>query len=124
MILNTSPIFIEPEIWGEKYWYVLETVILSMDNKEKNSKDSLILFFYSLQNLLPCPDCREHFQDYIEKNNIEKYIHSKEKMFFWIYQLRKEIQIRNKKPFPSFQEYLLKIKKYNVKKQKPNYISL
>ena len=109
MILNHNPIFIEPEIWGKHYWYVIETIILSMDNKEIISKESLRLFFYSLQNLLPCPTCREHFQLYFKKNNIDKYVDSKKKMFRWIYELRREIQIRNKKPYPTFEEYLKKI---------------
>ena len=117
MILNHNPIFIEPELWGKHYWYVIETMILSMDSKEIHSKESLRLFFYALQNLLPCPTCREHFQDYFRKNNIDKYLVSKKKMFLWIYQLRKEIQIRNKKPFPTFEEYLYKIKEIPIQEK-------
>ena len=33
-------------------------------------------------------------------------------MFLWVYQLRKEIQIRNKKTFPTFEEYFSKIEKF------------
>ena len=124
MILNNNPIFIDPELWGNHYWYVIETIILSMDNREVYSKESIRLFFYSLQNLLPCPTCREHFHFYFKKNNIDNYIHSKKKMFLWIYQLRKEIQIRNKKPYPTYEEYLQKIDeiplKYNNKKKETN----
>lgn len=115
MILNHNPIFIDPELWGNYYWYVIETIILSMDNKEIYSKESIRLFFYSLQNILPCPTCREHFQSYFKKNNIDKYIDSKKKMFLWIYKLRKEIQIRNKKPYPTFDEYLKKINEIPIK---------
>lgn len=117
MILNHNPIFIEPELWGKHYWYVIETMILSMDNKEIDSKESIRLFFYTLQNLLPCPTCREHFQDYFRKNDIDKYLSSKKKMFLWIYQLRKDIQIRNKKPFPTFEEYLYKINQIPIKEK-------
>lgn len=117
MILNHNPIFIEPELWGKHYWYVIETMILSMDSKEIHSRESLRLFFYALQNLLPCPTCREHFQDYFRKHNIDKYLDSKKKMFLWIYQLRKEIQIRNKKSFPTFEEYLYKIKELPIQEK-------
>ena len=117
MILNHNPIFIEPELWGNHYWYVIETMILSMDSKEIHSRESLRLFFYALQNLLPCPTCREHFQDYFRKHNINKYLDSKKKMFLWIYQLRKEIQIRNKKSFPTFEEYLYKIKEIPIQEK-------
>lgn len=128
MILDHNPVFIEPEIWGKHYWYVIETMILSMDTQEIISKESLRLFFYSLQNLLPCPVCREHLQIYLEKNDIDKYIDTKKKIFLWIYQLRKEIQIRNKKPYPTFEEYLKKINHQIISEtpsgESKNFISL
>ena len=78
-MINHSPIFIEPELWGKQYWYVIETIILSMNNKEKFSRESTRLFFFTLQNLLPCPTCREHYQEYYRKNNIDHYLQSKKK---------------------------------------------
>lgn len=118
MIFNNNPIFIEPHLWGEHYWYVIESVIISMDTKEKPSREFVSFFFYSLQNILPCPTCREHYQKYFQKYDIEKILTSKKKLFLWIYNLRNEIQKRNGKSFISFETYLKELeKKYNPKEE-------
>ena len=114
MIINSEPIYIDPELWGSHYWYVIETMVLSLDTKEIYSTESLRLFLFSLQNLLPCPICRSHFQDYFQNNDFEKYASSKKKILLWIYQLRKEIQIRNNKTYPSFEEYIDKIRQIPI----------
>ena len=126
MIFNHNPIFLEPHLWGKHYWYVIETTILAMDTKEKPSREFISFFLYSLQNILPCPTCREHYQKYFQKNDIDKLLLSKKSIFLWIYNLKKEIQERNGKTFhfTSFEDYIKDLeKKYIIKEESKDTVS-
>lgn len=125
MIFNHSPIFLEPHIWGKHYWFVIETTILAMDTKEKPSREFVSFFLYSLQNTLPCPTCREHYQKYFQKNDIDKLLTSKKEILLWIYHLKKEIQNRNGKKFQfsTFESYIKDLEeKYITKKEETLYV--
>ena len=103
--MNPKPSFIEPEEWGHYFWSTIESVIISMDSSDDSSKEFVYLFLYTLQNILPCPECREHYQNYFGKHNVKQVLHSKEKVFEWLYFLRKEINDRKQKPSISFERY-------------------
>ena len=104
-MFKNIPVYIDPEIWGKQYWFVIETIVISMDPSELNSKEFIYLFFYSLQNILPCPICREHYQSFFQKHDIKKSMDSKLSLFRWIHNLRNEINTHNKKKIISFSEY-------------------
>lgn len=107
VIVDNNPIYLEPEDWGSKFWYTIESVILSMDFSDINSIENTYLFMVSLQHILPCPTCREHYQKYLEEKNIQKYFESKRKLFYWIFKLQNEIKTRNgEKLVPNFEYYL------------------
>ena len=107
IIVENEPIYLEPEDWGFKFWYTIESVILSMDFSDMNSIENVYLFMASLQHILPCPTCRQHYQDFLEKNNLQKYFESKRKLFYMIFKLQNEIKKRNgDRPFPHFEYYL------------------
>ena len=107
MVFNSEPYFEEPETWGPFFWKVIDWVVLSMDNNNELSKDYVYLFFYSLQNVLPCPECREHYTEYFLKYNLKTVLHSKELTFQWIYRLKDEINKRkNIESGISFETYL------------------
>lgn len=109
-MISNDPIFLEPHLWGQHFWFAIECVILAMDVKEKASKESVYLFLMSLQNTLPCPDCRNHYQDFCYKNDPKQFLHSKETLFRWIYALQREINSRNNKPSVDFNTYINRMK--------------
>lgn len=107
IIVDNKPIYLEPEDWGFKFWYAIESVIISMDFSDMNSIESVYIFMTTLQHILPCSTCREHYQEFLEKNNLQKYFESKRKLFYWIFKLQNEIKERNgDKPFTHFEYYL------------------
>ena len=112
MVFNSEPSFEEPEKWGASFWKVIDLVVLSMDNNNELSKDYVYLFFYSLQNVLPCPECREHYTEYFSKYNLKQVLHSKELTFQWIYRLREEINKgKNVESGISFETYIKLLEK-------------
>lgn len=110
MMFQKESIFIDPPIWGKHFWAAIESIILAMDTTETHSVDSVYLFLLSLQNTLPCPTCRTHYQDYCSRFDLKHYIFDKKLMFEWIYHLQKEIQKRNNKPIIDFKTYMKNIK--------------
>lgn len=126
MIFNHNPIFLEPELWGKHYWYVIETMILAMDTKQEPSREFVSFFLYSLQNILPCPTCREHYQKYFQKSNIDNFLKSKKEILLWIYNLKKEIQNRNGKKFhfTSFEDYIKDLEEKYISKKDENIKSI
>ena len=111
MNFHYEPSFIDPIKWGPSFWHAIEGVVISMDNQDHLSKEYVYLFLFTLQNVLPCPDCRNHYQQYFQSHDVKKRIHDKKKMFQWIYDLKKQIKIQNKESFQqTFPEYLQSVK--------------
>ena len=53
----------EPEIWGPNAWLFLHTVTFNYPkNPTVIDRNNYYDFFNSLQNVLPCPKCQEHFK--------------------------------------------------------------
>lgn len=105
MMFQKESIFIDPLIWGKYFWATIESIIVAMDTTESQSVDSVYLFLLSLQNTLPCPTCRLHYQDYCSRFDLKEHIFDKKQMFQWIHNLQKEIQERNNKPMMDFDTY-------------------
>lgn len=112
-----NAVYLEPEFWGPNFWFVIESVILSMDLYDANSVESTYLFIISLKHTLPCPTCRNHYQSFIEANDVKNFFKSKKKIFLWIFKLQNEIKKRNNtKTFENFRQYLSIVKtKFNLK---------
>lgn len=114
-MFQNEAIFLDPPLWGTHFWVSIESIIIAMDTTEKNSIDSVYLFLMSLQNTLPCPTCRLHYQNYCSRFDLKKYIHNKQLLFKWLYNLQKEIQTRNNKSMISYEIYIQTIKsKFNL----------
>lgn len=95
----------EPKFWGNSLWVLLEVFLLSYDTS--NSIDSIHMFLYSLQHLIPCPQCRHHYYLFIEKYSFVVRLHEKYKMLLWLYYLKKDIfsKTNPNELFPSFLNY-------------------
>lgn len=111
-MINKEFINIEPEVWGSHFWNTIYYIIFSYDSTDENCIRCVEMFFFSLGCLLPCPTCQEHYQNYFERNPIRSCVKNKNELIKWIYELQKEIQIRNKKTIKPFNLW------FNEKKNK------
>ena len=60
-----------PKIWGPSAWKFIHTIALSYpDNPTPFDKENYKAFFLSLQNVVPCARCREHYEKNIKDINI------------------------------------------------------
>lgn len=117
ILITDNAVYLDPDIWGAKFWFVIESVLLSLDIFDIQSVENTFLFLSSLKHTIPCPTCRQHYQNYMQKNDIQDVFKSKKKLFFWIFKLQNQIKKRtNRKPFRNFTEYLdIVKKKFNLR---------
>lgn len=110
--------------FGQKYWYVLFTMILGsypnkFDTKDKNHMVIKKYFKYTLKGLMvtiPCSICRNSYKKFYKVNNIDDFMDSKIKLAKWLYMIKDMV---NKKLIKQEKE----VTKNNVKsnfKTKPS----
>ena len=110
-MIDKKFINVDPRVWGSNFWKTIYYVILTYDSTDSNSIRCVEMFFFSLGGLLPCPTCQKHYQDYFEKNPIRKVVNNKNELIKWVYNLQRQIQVRNKKTIQPFNLWLKEIKK-------------
>lgn len=63
-------------------------------------------FYLSLQGLLPCASCSEHYTQLLLRFPIEPVLHSKMELMRWVWTIHDEVNKRTGKTGPTFAEYL------------------
>jgi hypothetical protein len=97
--MNTDRINFIPSIWGGAAWKFLHCVALSYPkNASPQTKQDYKDFFLSLDKILPCSSCSQHFKNNKSKHNINKYLSGPHELFSWTVKIRNEVQIAIKRP--------------------------
>lgn len=102
--------FNDPKKWGNHVWYMLDMMIIRLDPKDAVLKNHILMQFISLMETIPCEKCRGHYKEYIRKNPIEGALIEKPTLAKWVYELKTEINKREKKPNISFLKYVIDLK--------------
>lgn len=91
--------------WGPAGWQFLHSVTFSYPtNPTVQEKEQFKQFFQQLKYVLPCPSCREHYADGIEKTvPIDKYLDSRESLTQWLWKLHNSVNERLGKPTVSYE---------------------
>ena len=90
--------------WGKNAWYFLHFSALNYNNI--NYKRVKYLDFYkNFINLIPCPVCKKHFTDNLNKleYNLENNING-DKIFNWTVDLHNEVNRMNNKEIVSYEK--------------------
>ena len=90
-----------PNIWGKHGWIFIDTSILSypINNPSNDIKKQYYNFLESLKTILPCNECRDHYNDYFNNNVLnDEILSSRDNLLQWILNCRNNINhINNKK---------------------------
>lgn len=87
------------EEWGPKVWYVMRTFALGLgDQPDEDLQAQAKAFYGSFQQMLPCPECREHYAQLWLEIPIEDYLHSGTALLQWVNKIQTEVNrfIQNK----------------------------
>ena len=89
--------------WGPSAWLFLHSVSFQYpENPNDQDKNNYKIFFESLQNILPCPNCREHYQKNLKENPMN--LESRESLIKWVIDLHNAVNKKNSKKEYSYDE--------------------
>ena len=103
----------DPKIWGPNFWFSLHTVTLAYPDvpsyeEIRHYND----FFVSLQNVLPCKICREHYKSHLHQYPISAHLSCKEDLVKWCFNLHNMVNRSLGKedyPYEEFREKYRKV---------------
>ena len=108
----------KPEVWGPGAWTFLHTITLNYpENPTNDDKYNHKEFFNNLKNVIPCPNCREHYDINLQKYPINVALESREKLVKWLIDIHNEVNKKNNEKIYSYDEVM---KKYDNKYKSSN----
>lgn len=114
---------LNPKIWGPHAWFFLDSIMLSLPNKLSNEQKNIYKnFFTSLQYILPCEGCRNHYTENLKKYPLtDQILSNKENMIKWLLNVHNNIRKENKTiPISIRQFFEYYYKQYDEKQNEKN----
>ena len=102
----------DSKIWGHYFWFTLHTITLAYpDNPTYEDKRHFNDFFLSLQNILPCRLCQEHYKQHLLEFPVSSHLDNKESLVKWCFILHNKVNVSLKKPEFTYDDFREKYKK-------------
>lgn len=93
----------EPNIWGPGAWTFLHSITFQYPEVPSDvDKQKYYTFFNSLKNVLPCPICREHYTNNLEKLPLR--LDNRNNLIEWLIDIHNEVNYLNNKKIYSYDE--------------------
>jgi len=90
--------FSSPNVWGPSAWRFLECIVMTYPLHPTNiEQEHMFTFFVSLQHVLPCKECKHHYQRYLTTHFSKQDVKSKKALFLFLTRLHNDINKRTKK---------------------------
>ena len=114
---------IDPTIWGPPLWKFMHYFTLSYpENPTEDEKDTLVNFFETIGDSIPCEKCRYNFSQHVEKMPLtEEILESNVKVVRWLFDLHNEVNKSTNKPVFSYDDF---INMYSTNKQVDNIVEV
>jgi hypothetical protein len=96
---NTS----EPKVWGPALWFVLHTCAAHypINGGSPVAKAKIKGFIEGLPYFLPCSDCGNHAQAFIDSRNLDEALESRKTLFEFFVDFHNKVNERHRKPLMS-----------------------
>ena len=103
----------ETNVWGPPAWKFLHTITFQYpENPTDVEKRKYYVFFNSLKDVLPCPNCREHYSVNFDKIPIQ--MESRKELIEWLIDIHNKVNVMTGKREYSYDEvYQLYNKMYS-----------
>ena len=96
----------DSQIWGPYFWFTLHTITLAYPEKPTYiDRRHFHDFFLSLQHILPCQLCREHYKQHLQEYPVSAHLDSKESLVKWCFFLHNKVNFSLGKPNFSYEEF-------------------
>jgi len=90
---NYNMKYITKDAWGRPMWFVLHTFSLYSEPLTPQHKKVWKAFLSSLQYVLPCPVCKEHYKENIISLDVDYFLSSPQKLFEWTWRLHNTVNL-------------------------------
>lgn len=90
---NVASSKLDPKVWGPHVWGTMDAFVAGYgEHPDASLKKAAIDFFYSLQHLLPCPHCREHYKVMMRQNPpVERHVASSSSLRSYVAWIKNEV---------------------------------
>lgn len=91
---------VDPKLWGRPFWEFLDCIVATFpkDNPSIEHRNAVYDVLQSLRILLPCPTCRKHYCDFLQRHQpLEQVLLSRRSFIEFYYNLKKDVSERVKK---------------------------
>ena len=83
---------VPPEVWGPFFWHTIHIAAMGYPQEPTYSdKKATKEFYESLQTVIPCPICREHYKSHLVKMPIGPSLDNRKDLFQWTLDLHNEV---------------------------------
>lgn len=92
---------ITPDMWGRSFWEFLDAIVATFpkDCPNVEHRNAVYDLMHSLKFLLPCPDCRKHYVEFLSKNSLDNALISRKTFVDFYFLLKRDIANRTRKNF-------------------------
>jgi hypothetical protein len=105
---------ISPKVWGKEAWKFIHWVALTYPLEPTNQdKKNYLKFFESLQDVLPCPICADHFKKNMKDHPIN--LESNKALFNWTVDMHNIVNKQNGKNVLTYDQAFAELNKQDKK---------
>jgi len=98
---------LSPVVWGPFFWHTIHIAALGYPKEPTyTEKRAAKEFFESLQFLIPCSVCREHYSKHLKEHPLTTFLDRRADLFRWTIDIHNEVNKALKKPTRTEQEVL------------------
>ena len=111
----------DPKIWGPSFWYVIHTISFNYPVTPSYAQKRIHHDFYvNLKELIPCENCRKHYQQHLNTHPITPALDSRTDLVKWTITLHNIINLKLGKNTMTVEEVMMAYKNSNF--MPPNYV--
>lgn len=109
-----------PEVWGPFFWHTIHIVALGYPKDPTYSdKKAAKEFFESLQHLIPCSICKNHYVQHIKNKPITPSLDTREHLIQWTIDIHNEVNKMLNKPTWTREEVIAYYKRIGAAGRSP-----
>lgn len=95
--------FITKSDWGRPTWFMMHYISANLPEMlTPEISTAFKAFVVCLSFILPCEECKEHMNKYIQNSEIDPYLKTRKDIFGWTWYFHNEVNKRINKPVVDF----------------------
>jgi hypothetical protein len=88
-----------PSVWGPFFWHTIHIAAIGYPTKPTyGHKHAAKEFFESLQYMIPCEVCRQHYRELLQKMPVSPHLDNRQDLFRWTVEIHNQVNKSVGKP--------------------------